>query len=66
MMRCCLILVLAVSSVAALPTGAPESTCETMTPRHGGNEPQSDETFPYKVTCKEIWPGRVKGKQIFI
>ncbi|KAI4466463.1 cytochrome b561/ferric reductase transmembrane [Holotrichia oblita] len=44
-----IVLIVTVSTATAYSGGAPTDTCEDMTPKHP-SPPQSDKTFPYKVS----------------
>lgn len=54
--------------VIAWPSGAPEKVCDTLTPRHGNNQPKSAELSPFVITQSHstYQPGdRVKGTFYF-
>lgn len=48
-----------VSTVTAYSGGAPPDTCEDMTPKHP-SPPQSDKTFPYKISLNS---NEIKGSE---
>ncbi|XP_063700552.1 putative ferric-chelate reductase 1 homolog isoform X2 [Culicoides brevitarsis] len=54
------ILLLLVSVVVAYPSGAPNAVCETLSPRHKENVPQTDPSpFVFKLNSTEVMGGDV-------
>ena len=62
MLSVLILIVLCSSFNNALPTGAPSTTCSTMTPNHGTNSAQTLSSSPYSIEVNLMQNGEATGK----
>ena len=63
------VLITLAAVVAAWPSGAPETACSTLTPRHGENAGQPATSSPFAVTQSQsnfASGDRIKGEHDYV